>query len=74
MHALAAAEGVNSDFNATDSHVRCFAHVLHLAVKAGLDQLQLPDVDLEEMAAATAADGSPVKKVSSWSLHICMKH
>ena len=65
MQALASAEDMNDDFGTVDSHVRCFMHILNLAVKAGLEKLHLPDVNLDVMAAAIAADVSPVKKVSA---------
>jgi hypothetical protein len=65
MRTLAKDDGVNEDFDAIHSHVRCFAHVLHLAVKAGMKELRLPDVDPDAMAAAAAADRAPVKKVSA---------
>ena len=71
LHAMAAVEGMGAEFDEIHSRVRCFAHVLHRAVKAGMEVLRLPEVNEEAMATATSADRSPVKKVSrifGWSM------
>ncbi|KXS13942.1 hypothetical protein M427DRAFT_33385 [Gonapodya prolifera JEL478] len=47
------------DFSKVNTRVHCFAHILHLAVQAGLEKLQLPNVSDKDVVGGS--DG-PVKK------------
>ncbi|KAJ3307512.1 hypothetical protein HDU93_006054 [Gonapodya sp. JEL0774] len=61
MRAIATVAGVHEDFDPVESRLRCFAHILHLAARAGMDALRLPDVD-EDMEVEDG-DGNVLKKV-----------
>ena len=56
MRALAVMDGINAEFEATDSHVRCLPHILHIAVKAGLEKLRISTVDEDQMMDAQELD------------------
>jgi hypothetical protein len=64
MQAITSEEGIPEDFHPVDSHVRCLAHIINLAVKAGMKEFKMPDVDPDAMAGAEIADRWPLKKVS----------
>ena len=63
MRALKDEDDIPEDFDPEDSRVRCLAHILHLAARAGLEQLRLPDVnkDVEDVV-----DGNTLNKVSEF--------
>ncbi|KAJ3339194.1 hypothetical protein HDU93_008487 [Gonapodya sp. JEL0774] len=49
----------SKDFDSEDSLVWCFAHILHLAVRAGLAKLRLLEFEEEDV---TGGNGGPVEK------------
>ncbi|KXS12471.1 hypothetical protein M427DRAFT_34825 [Gonapodya prolifera JEL478] len=50
------------DFSKVNSRICCFAHILHLAVWAGLKKLRLPTVDDKDIVGG---NNGPVKKDSA---------